>query len=87
MENYEGGERVRAGHEPALPPSASGTISGTVVAADVLGPVAQGIQPGDPGAILAMIRTGFGYANMHTPLHPGGEIRGQIKVVGGSEKD
>jgi hypothetical protein len=34
-----------------------------------------------------MIRAGLGYANMHTPLHPGGEIRGQIRVVGGPDKD
>jgi hypothetical protein len=34
-----------------------------------------------------MIRAGLGYANMHTPLHPGGEIRGQIRVVGGSDRD
>ncbi len=74
------------GGKPACPATASGTITGTVVAADVVGPVAQGIQPGDLGAILQMIRAGFGYANMHTPLHPGGEIRGQIKVTGGSER-
>ena len=75
------------GGKPPCPASASGTVTGTVVAADVLGPVAQGIQPGDLPAILQMIRAGFGYANMHTPLHPGGEIRGQIKVTGGGEHD
>src|SRR5512146_1625973 len=74
------------GGKPACPASASGTVTGTVVASDVLGPTAQGIQPGDLAAILQMIRAGFGYANMHTPLHPTGEIRGQIKVTGGSGK-
>jgi hypothetical protein len=34
-----------------------------------------------------MIRAGFGYANMHTPLHPGGEIRGQIRSAGHSDSD
>ena len=75
------------GGKPACPASTSGTIMGTVTASDVLGPVAQGIQPGDLGAILQMIRAGFGYANMHTPLHPTGEIRGQIRVTGGKGRD
>jgi hypothetical protein len=51
----------------------------------VIGPFAQGIQAGDLAAILKMIRRGFGYANMHTALHPGGEIRGQIKVRGSDD--
>ena len=68
------------GGKPACPSSTSGTITGTVVAADVLGPVAQGIEPGDLAAIIQMMRTGFTYANMHTPLHTAGEIRGQLKA-------
>jgi hypothetical protein len=28
--------------------------------------------------VLAAIRNGAGYANMHTPALPGGEIRGQL---------
>jgi hypothetical protein len=73
------------GGKPACPAATSGTVTGTVVAADVIGPVAQGIQAGDLAAILKMIRRGFGYANMHTALHPGGEIRGQIKVRGSDD--
>jgi len=53
----------------------------------VVGPTAQGIAPGDLAAILQMIRAGFGYANMHTPLHPAGEIRGQIRRAGHVDKD
>jgi hypothetical protein len=75
------------GGKPACPASTSGTITGTVVAADVIGPTAQGIAPGNLAAILQMIRAGFGYANMHTPLHTGGEIRGQIRGVGHSDGD
>ena len=75
------------GGKPACPASTSGTVTGTVVAADVLGPTAQGIAAGNLAGILQMIRAGFGYANMHTPLHPGGEIRGQIRVSGGSDRD
>ena len=75
------------GGKPPCPAASSGTITGTVVAADVVGPTAQGIAPGDLAAILQMIRAGFGYANMHTPLHPAGEIRGQIRRAGHSDKD
>jgi len=75
------------GGKPPCPASASGTVTGTVIATDVLGPVAQGIAPGDLAAILEMIRAGFGYANMHTARWPGGEIRGQIKARGGSDRD
>jgi hypothetical protein len=53
------------------------------LAADVVALAAQGIAAGDLAAVLQMIRAGLGYANMHTPLHPGGEIRGQIRVRGG----
>jgi hypothetical protein len=75
------------GGKPPCPASPSGTVTGTVVAADVLGPNAQGIAPGNLAGILQMIRAGFGYANMHTARWPGGEIRGQIRVGGGSDKD
>jgi hypothetical protein len=75
------------GGKPACPASSSGTVTGTVVAADVIGPTAQGIAAGDLAAILQMIRAGFGYANMHTPLHPGGEIRGQLRRGGHSDTD
>jgi hypothetical protein len=75
------------GGKPACPASKSGTITGTVVAADVVGPAAQGIAPGNLAAIVEMIEQGFGYANMHTPLHPGGEIRGQLRRAGDSDSD
>lgn len=68
------------GGKPPCPAGTSGSVTGRVVAADVVGPAAQGIQPGNLAAILEMMRAGFAYANMHTALHPGGEIRGQIKA-------
>ena len=73
------------GGKPLCPASTSGTITGTVVAANVVGPAGQGIKPGDLAAILEMIRAGLGYANMHTALHPSGEIRGQVTVGGGDD--
>jgi hypothetical protein len=65
------------GGKPACTPTA-GTFSGTITAADVLGPDAQGIAPGEFDEVVRAIRAGKVYANVHTDKHPGGEIRGQI---------
>jgi hypothetical protein len=62
---------------PACTPG-SGTFSGTFTAADVVGPVAQGIALGELSELIAAIRAGKTYANVHTNKHPGGEIRGQV---------
>jgi len=53
-------------------------VSGTVVAADVIGPVGQGIAAMELDEILKAMRSGVAYANVHTNNHPTGEIRGQI---------
>ena len=61
----------------ACPPS--GTISGTIVAANVTaGAAAQGIAAGELAELLAAIRAGKTYANVHSTKFPGGEIRDQI---------
>jgi hypothetical protein len=75
------------GGKPPCPATPSGTITGTVVAADVIGPTAQGITAGDLAAIIAMMRAGVTYANMHTARFPGGEIRGQLRGRGHSDDD
>ncbi len=69
------------GGKPACP-TPSGTVSGVIVPADIIGPAAQGINPGEPTAfqeLVAAIRAGFAYANVHTTRWPAGEIRGQLK--------
>jgi hypothetical protein len=71
------------GGKPPCPASNSGVVIGTVVAADVVGPAAQGITLGNLAAIIAEIRAGLAYANMHTAKYPGGEIRGQIRARDG----
>ena len=76
------------GGKPPCPAGlTSASVSGTVVATDVIGPAAQGIPPGDLADIVRAMRSGLAYANAHTPLHPAGEIRGQIKTHGGDDDD
>jgi len=62
----------------------SGTVTGTITAANVVAvPVAaasQQIAAGELAEVLAAIRAGVAYVNVHaTPLNPGGEIRGQFR--------
>ena len=54
------------------------TISGTITPADVIGPAGQGIAPGEWNELVAAIRAGVAYANVHSMTQPAGEIRGQI---------
>ena len=69
------------GGRPACTPT-SGTFTGTVTAADIIGPTGQGIAPGEFAEVLRATRAGVTYANVHTNKHPGGEIRGQIRARG-----
>ncbi|HSS48922.1 MAG TPA: CHRD domain-containing protein [Thermoanaerobaculia bacterium] len=55
-----------------------GTISGVIQAANVTGNT-QGIAPGELFEIIQGIRGGVVYANVHSDLFPGGEIRGQLQ--------
>jgi hypothetical protein len=61
---------------PACPQS--GTVSGEVDATDVVGPAAQLIDPGELDEIVAAMRAGHAYANVHTSRVGSGEIRAQI---------
>ena len=55
-----------------------GTITGVIHAADVTGNT-QGIAPGELFEIIQGLRGGVVYANVHSDLFPGGEIRGQVQ--------
>ena len=61
-------------------PTPSGTVTGTRTAADVLAVTSQGVSAGELSAVLTAIRKGEAYANVHSTVSPGGEIRGQIKI-------
>lgn len=61
-------------------PSGPATITGTLTAAGVIGPAAQGIAPGEFFSLVRALRAGFAYANVHSTVFPGGEIRGQVQL-------
>jgi hypothetical protein len=72
-----------AGTQPC-PPSPA-TISGTIVAADVSPNIpataaarTQGLGTGEIDELIRAIRAGAVYANVHSTLWPGGEIRSQL---------
>ena len=60
----------------ACPPS--GTVTGTLTAADVIGPAGQGIAAGEFRELVDAIEAGTAYVNVHSTQYPGGEIRGQL---------
>jgi hypothetical protein len=66
------------GSKPAPCPNVEGTVEGDVTPADIVGPTAQGIEPGSFAEILRAMRAGTAYANIHTTRWGSGEIRGQI---------
>jgi hypothetical protein len=60
-------------------PPAPATISGTITPADITsGANAQGIAPGDFAELLKALKAGVVYANVHSDVFPGGEVRGQV---------
>jgi hypothetical protein len=67
---------------PVPPPCPTGpgfnTVSGTLTAANVVTQTAQGIAAGEFAEIIRAMRAGHSYANVHTDLFPGGEIRGHV---------
>ena len=54
-------------------------MTGTLTAANVVGPAGQGIAAGEFGELIRAIRAGKTYANVHSTKFPGGEIRRQIE--------
>ncbi|SCL20092.1 CHRD domain-containing protein [Micromonospora rhizosphaerae] len=59
-------------------PPAPATITGTITPADVVTAPNQGIDAGEFDELVDAIEAGVTYANVHTAVRTGGEIRGQI---------
>jgi len=66
------------GGQLPCPAGTAGEITGTITAANVTGPTAQGIAAGEFAEALAAIRAGAAYCNVHSAMFPPGEIRGQV---------
>lgn len=57
-----------------------GTVEGSLTAANMTGgSTGQGIAAGEFAELVAALRGGVTYVNVHSSLFPGGEIRGQLK--------
>ena len=70
------------GNGPAGTPACPVThanLNGVIVASSILGPAGQGLSAGDFDELVAAMRRGVTYVNVHSTTLPGGEIRGQIK--------
>jgi len=70
------------GPQPRPCPQETGTVTGTITADDVIGPAAQGVEPGDLGALLRALKEQDTYVNLHSSAFPNGAIRGQVRAVG-----
>jgi hypothetical protein len=59
-------------------PPAPATVTGVIQPADVIGPANQGIAAGEFAELVAAIRNGTAYVNVHSMKYTGGEIRAQL---------
>ena len=59
-------------------PEGPAELTGVITPDLVVGPTGTGIEAGAMTEIVAAIRNGTAYANVHSAKWPGGEIRGQL---------
>jgi len=65
---------------PTCPPE-GGTVSRAgVTASDIIALPAQGLTAGDFAGALTILESGDAYVNVHTTMHPDGEIRGLVRM-------
>lgn len=65
----------------------AGAVEGMLTADDVVGPEAQGIEPGEAGEAFRALGEGLLYVNVHSERFPGGEVRGQIGAWRSAPRD
>jgi hypothetical protein len=63
-------------------PNPSGTVTGTITPANIIGPLSQGIAAGNFAGLVTALTSMTAYGNIHTTNFPAGEIRGNIKLFG-----
>src|SRR5207249_11301755 len=63
---------------PTCPAGRSGTVTGTLTAANVQPITAQLVTAGDLDDVIRAIRSGVAYGNVHSTVELGGEIRAQL---------
>jgi hypothetical protein len=58
-----------------------GKVTGLLQSANMVedGIVSQGIAPGEFNELIAAIRAGVAYVNVHSSTFPAGEVRGQLR--------
>jgi len=65
---------------PTCPGPNSGMVTGSISATQIIGPSGQGLTAGEFEEFLRRIDENVTYANVHSSMWTGGEIRGQIQV-------
>jgi hypothetical protein len=75
---------ICGGTKPTCPAAATGTVTITLSASDVLAIPAQGLAAGDLASVLQALTNGAIYVNVITNKFPNGEIRGQLGRGNGS---
>ncbi len=63
------------------------SVSGTLTAADLIPQAGATPAVNTFADAIAAIRSGNTYANIHSPAHPGGEIRGQLRPAFSDDDD